>query len=368
MADPIVVTIAILSFLMAFSIGANDAANALATSYGSNALSIIPLCLCGSVFEFIGACWGSQKVAKNLAYDMISNLDEQARTYQVRLMLAVSIASFCFIMASSVFGMPISGTHTVISALVGAGLVGCGASNIAWLQVVKIISSWVISPLLSSLACLGLIMICCAFTLGGFEFGLKVRLFSLTLIVAFSFALTAYMSITLFQTSDTIKNIEYVSIPIAFLLGLIVARAIILNLLMTRQNCGAFICYTLSIWNYGVFEKMLEVEKLHASQIDRGNNNQSMVASKLSAFEDVEPVSSKGGFHKRAKSSNPAKGHQLSSYHTPSEQVATEAAAYEDLEVKEGLISDRKLSGPVTEARSADEPAGRFDSQMKHSD
>ena len=165
-------TIYILSLLMSFSVGANDAANGLATSYGCNAMSLIPLCVCGAVFEFIGACWGSQKVAKNLAYDMITDLNEYNAAYQTRMMLAVSIASFLFIMCSSIFGMPISGTHTVVSALVGAGLVGCGAAYISWLKVVKIVASWVISPLLSSVICLILLMICCATTMGGFSFSL----------------------------------------------------------------------------------------------------------------------------------------------------------------------------------------------------
>ena len=66
----------ILSLLMAFSIGANDAANAIATSYGSGAVNLVPLCLCGSVFEFIGSVWGSKKVASDLAGDMIDNLGE----------------------------------------------------------------------------------------------------------------------------------------------------------------------------------------------------------------------------------------------------------------------------------------------------
>ena len=254
-------SIYILSLLMSFSIGANDAANALATSYGSNALALVPLCLCGSVFEFIGACWGSQKVAKNLAYDMISNLEDQTAVYQTRMMLAVSIASFCFIMASSIFGMPISGTHTVISALVGAGLVGCGASNIAWLQVVKIISSWVISPLLSSMMCLLLIMICCATTLGGYNFSLKARLLSLSLITAFSFALTNFMSITLFQVIDTIDPNEYWSIPCSFLLGILVSRAILFNLLLRESSiCGTF-CKVLKFWDFAMFESILEEEK-----------------------------------------------------------------------------------------------------------
>ena len=54
-----IILVGILSFLMSFSIGANDAANALATSYGSNALGLLWLVLLGSVFEFIGAFWCS---------------------------------------------------------------------------------------------------------------------------------------------------------------------------------------------------------------------------------------------------------------------------------------------------------------------
>ena len=224
---PMALSIYVLSLLMSFSIGANDAANALATSYGSNALKLIPLCLCGAVFEFIGACWGSQKVAKNLAYDMIDDLSVQTPAYQTRLMLAVSLASFFFIMCSSVFGMPISGTHTVISALVGAGIVGCGFSSIAWLQVVKIISSWVISPLLSSAMCLLLIMICCGLTLGGVqEVSLRWRLTWLSLLTGFSFGLTSYMVITLFQVPADINSLEYLAIPATFLLGVCLSRAI----------------------------------------------------------------------------------------------------------------------------------------------
>lgn len=54
-----VVTIFVLSFLMSFAIGANDAANALATSYGSKAAPLLVLLILGAIFEFIGAFWCS---------------------------------------------------------------------------------------------------------------------------------------------------------------------------------------------------------------------------------------------------------------------------------------------------------------------
>lgn len=41
---------------------------------------------------------------------------------QTTMMLGSSFASVAVIMTSSIFGIPISGTHTVVGALIGAGL------------------------------------------------------------------------------------------------------------------------------------------------------------------------------------------------------------------------------------------------------
>jgi len=45
----------LIAFVKAFVIGANDAANALGTSYGSNATKLIYLLVLGAIFELIGA-------------------------------------------------------------------------------------------------------------------------------------------------------------------------------------------------------------------------------------------------------------------------------------------------------------------------
>ena len=120
--DGYVIAIGILSFLMAFSIGANDAANALATSYGSNALKLVWLVFLGSLFEFIGAYFCSGHVAGKLVENVISDVDTIEELLIEKMMLGASISSFLLIMSSSLFGMPISGTHTVVGALIGSGL------------------------------------------------------------------------------------------------------------------------------------------------------------------------------------------------------------------------------------------------------
>jgi PiT family inorganic phosphate transporter len=123
-------TILLLSFAMSYSIGANDAANALGTSYGSNAAKLWLLLVLGSIFELVGAVWCSSKVAGTLADKLLPGLTDRPPDVQERMMLGVCLASFSFILVSSIFGMPISGTHTVIGALIGAGL--AAANQINW--------------------------------------------------------------------------------------------------------------------------------------------------------------------------------------------------------------------------------------------
>ena len=72
--DAWVIAILLLSFLMSFSIGSNDAANGLATSYGSKALSLYKLIITGAIAEFIGAMFCADEVTATLSSDIIPNI------------------------------------------------------------------------------------------------------------------------------------------------------------------------------------------------------------------------------------------------------------------------------------------------------
>jgi len=72
----------VFSFLMSFSIGSNDAANGLATSYGSKALGVKKLIVLGAIAEFIGAMFCSDQVAKSLGNDVILDLSLQSTLRQ----------------------------------------------------------------------------------------------------------------------------------------------------------------------------------------------------------------------------------------------------------------------------------------------
>ena len=148
-----VIAIGIISFLLSFAIGANDAANALATSYGSGALTLTKLVIIGSLFEFVGAFFCSGHVAGNLVGSIIEDIDSLSDRLVEQMMLGTSISSFIFNMAAVIFGMPISGTHTVIGALIGSGLAAVGADDINWGRFGLIIASWFVAPIISILLC-----------------------------------------------------------------------------------------------------------------------------------------------------------------------------------------------------------------------
>ena len=217
MANAIFWIITVLSFAMSYSIGANDAANALGTSYGSNAANIwILLCL-GAFFELFGAVYCSSKLAAGLAYKLLPTLSCQTDAIQERLMLGTCLSSFSFILASSIFGMPISGTHTVIGALIGAGLAGLAASSLNWKKVGWTVASWFISPVLAAILAGVLFIVIVACTLGGAVQDIKARLFYLTLVSGLSISFADYMVLGLVDHSVT--NDAYYSILGAFFLG-----------------------------------------------------------------------------------------------------------------------------------------------------
>lgn len=55
-------------------------------------------------------------------YDSESGFPQFTKEYADRMMLAVIIATFSFIIIASTTGMPISGTHTIVSAIFGVGM------------------------------------------------------------------------------------------------------------------------------------------------------------------------------------------------------------------------------------------------------
>jgi phosphate/sulfate permease len=187
----------VLSFLCAFSIGANDAADSMGSSYGSKALPLIWCVGLGSIFEFLGAYFCSARLAGSMVGDIIENTPEISKSDPIlmeQMCLGASIATFMFIMCSSFLGMPISCTHSIVGGIIGAGLAGVNAKGINWYKLIKVVVSWFVSPILTGLLSFLMCLFVCHFTLN-FEDGrtLNSRMMWLMLLTGFVWGLIAFM-------------------------------------------------------------------------------------------------------------------------------------------------------------------------------
>lgn len=139
---------ALFGIFMAWGIGANDVANAMATSVGSKALTIKQALLVAAVFEFLGAVLAGGAVTSTIRTGIV-DADLMSDTPELLIygMLASLLAAGTWLLIASRNGWPVSTTHSIVGAIVGFAAVGIGIDAVKWSQVGTIVMSWVVSPL-----------------------------------------------------------------------------------------------------------------------------------------------------------------------------------------------------------------------------
>lgn len=141
---------AAMGLFMAWGIGANDVANAMATSVGSRALTATQAIFLAAIFEFAGAYFAGGEVTSTIRKGIIEVSEFQtAPSLLIWGMLAALLASGTWLLLASSKGWPVSTTHTIVGAIVGFAAVGIGIEAVKWPQVATIVMSWVVSPLLA---------------------------------------------------------------------------------------------------------------------------------------------------------------------------------------------------------------------------
>lgn len=138
-----------LALYMAWAIGANDVANAMGTSVGSGALTIRRAVLAAAVFEFGGAVLVGGHVTDTIRAGILdANAFEGASHLFVFGMLAALAAAGTWLVVASWLGWPVSTTHSILGSIVGVGAVVGGVEAVRWGEVLRIVLSWITSPLL----------------------------------------------------------------------------------------------------------------------------------------------------------------------------------------------------------------------------
>ena len=138
----------VAGFYMAWNIGANDVANAFGTSVGSGALTIKRAIVLAAVFEFAGAFFVGEPVARTISGEMVSLSAFSGSIERLGLgMIAALIAASLWLHLATYFGQPVSTTHAIIGAVVGFAVVAAGPGCVAWHKMGRIVASWIVSPL-----------------------------------------------------------------------------------------------------------------------------------------------------------------------------------------------------------------------------
>ncbi len=138
---------AAFGLFMAWGIGANDVANAMATSVGSKALTIKQAILVAAIFEFTGAVLAGGEVTSTIRKGIVdTDLLVGSEELLVYGMLAALLAAGTWLLIASRNGWPVSTTHSIVGAIVGFAAAGIGMDAVQWGKVGTIVMSWVVSP------------------------------------------------------------------------------------------------------------------------------------------------------------------------------------------------------------------------------
>jgi PiT family inorganic phosphate transporter len=140
-----IIAVIVIALVFDYTNGFHDAANAIATSVSTRALTPRVALLMAAVMNFVGAFLGT-KVAKTV----FSVLEPPSGEHALVVVLAALIGAITWNLTTWYFGLPSSSSHALIGGLVGAGLAGSVA--VQWDSVVdKVVIPMFVSPVVGGL-------------------------------------------------------------------------------------------------------------------------------------------------------------------------------------------------------------------------
>jgi sodium-dependent phosphate transporter len=146
----IVVLGGITGFAYAFGIGANDVANAFASTVASKSLTLAQAVLVASIFEFGGAFFLGAQVTGTIRSKIFDTKLYVDQPDIVLLGMFTSlVTSTLMLMVATYNALPVSTTHTIVGAIMGFSIAAKGFSSINSDVASQIFISWILSPVVS---------------------------------------------------------------------------------------------------------------------------------------------------------------------------------------------------------------------------
>jgi inorganic phosphate transporter, PiT family len=131
---------------LAINMGANDIGNSMGTAVGSGVVKMRQGLIFGAVFMFIGAVFLSGNVIKTISGGIV------AASFITPIGAVIATLSAGIWVSISIFRKtPVAGSHSVVGAIFGYGIVYAGINNINWNSMLLIGLSWILSPVIGLL-------------------------------------------------------------------------------------------------------------------------------------------------------------------------------------------------------------------------
>jgi PiT family inorganic phosphate transporter len=141
------ITIA-LALTYAYGNGLNDAANALATAVSTRVLTPLAAVILGGSMNMLGALTGTA-VAKTIGKGIIN---PEFMTQET--VMAAVLAAVAWVFLATRQGFPVSVSHSLVAAVLGAGLATAGFAHVDNGVIVKVVLALALSPILGFAAAL----------------------------------------------------------------------------------------------------------------------------------------------------------------------------------------------------------------------
>ncbi len=138
-------------FLMAFSLGANDVANSMASAVGARAITVKQAVIIAGLLNFAGAAFLGASVVSTISKGIVN--PEYINNVPVLAigMFSALLTAGLWVLISTLTGAPVSSTHSIVGAILGFGLIAAGPQAVQWGVMLKIALSWIFSPILAAL-------------------------------------------------------------------------------------------------------------------------------------------------------------------------------------------------------------------------
>ena len=139
----VVIAVIVIALVFDYTNGFHDAANAIATSVSTRALTPRIALLLAAAMNFLGAFLGT-KVAETVGSGIIEAPDKS--TSGLVVVFSALLGAIAWNLITWYFGLPSSSSHALIGGLIGAGL--AGGVVVQWVGILdKVVLPMVLSPL-----------------------------------------------------------------------------------------------------------------------------------------------------------------------------------------------------------------------------